>query len=82
MEEEFDFEEAIRLCDNNISMMYYDEAHLGRNFIIKLRKLLKNDNLNSEQFKIEVGRLNSKLKVHQQKFLQRHLGPFPQLNGQ
>jgi hypothetical protein len=78
MEEEFDFEEAARLCDKNISMMYYDEAVLGRNFIIKIRKLLKNRHLSPDELKVEVGRLNSKLKVHQKKFLEKHLRLYSQ----
>lgn len=73
-EVDFDFEEAMLFCDKNISMMYYDEAIMNRNFIIKIRKLIKLNNLTSDEFRIEVGRLHSKLKIRQQKFLQKHLG--------
>lgn len=82
MDEEFDFEEAARMCDKDISMMYYDEAILGRNFIIKLKKLIKNSKLSSEEFKIEVGRLYSKLKVRQSKFYEKHLGLFAHRNDE
>lgn len=71
--DEIDFEEAARNCDKEIFMMYYDEAQIGRNFILKLRKLLNNKKLTLEEFKEEVTHLNTKLKIRHQRFLQKHL---------
>ncbi len=78
-EEEFDFEEIIREADNKTSARYHDEAMISRNFILKLRKLLKSKNMNAEEFRTEVARLNSKLKFRQMQHLEKHLGlVFPQ----
>jgi hypothetical protein len=73
MEEKFDFEEAARECDKGIFMMYYDEALINRNFILKIRKLLKSEKITPDIFKGKVLFLNAKLKVKQFKHYQRHL---------
>lgn len=75
MEEEFDFEEAARLCDKNVTMMLYDEALIRRNFTIKLRRLLRK-NLTGEEFKLAVDRLNESLKSQEKEFHQKHLRLF------
>lgn len=76
MENEFDFEEISRRCDKETFILYFDEALTYRNYILNIKKILKDENLSPESVINRIKALNEDLKLQYKKIFMKR---FPHL---
>lgn len=70
--EDFDFDEASRRMEKNVTLVYYDHYHTYRNFVIKLRDLLEDYSIPKIDFRSKVDLLDADLKRSEMEMMAKH----------
>ena len=78
--EDFDFEEASRRMEKNVTLVYYDHYHTYRNFVIKLRDCLEDYSIKKEDFRSKVDILEADLKRAEKELMTKHFSLYQKSN--